>query len=77
MIVLHVFVLGKVSRMYETTEFRNKQKNSRYTIKGALILNQAKIFYLSTYSMFPIKRTVFFSSVTVVKNTVRLIGNIE
>ena len=27
--------------------------------------------------MFPIKRTVFFSSVTVVKNTVRLIGNIE
>ena len=29
------------------------------------------------YSMFPIKRTVFFSSVTVVKNTVRLIGNIE
>ena len=27
--------------------------------------------------MFPIKRTVFFSSVTVHKNTVRLIGNIE
>ena len=27
--------------------------------------------------MFPIKRTVFFSSVTVVKNTVLLIGNIE
>ena len=29
------------------------------------------------YSMFPIKRTVFFTSVTVHKNTVRLIGNIE
>ena len=28
------------------------------------------------YSMFPIKRTVFFTSVTVHKNTVRLIGNI-
>ena len=27
--------------------------------------------------MFPIKRTVFFTSVTVHKNTVRLIGNIE
>ena len=26
--------------------------------------------------MFPIKRTVFFNSVTVHKNTVRLIGNI-
>ena len=31
----------------------------------------------TTYSMFPIKRTVFFTSVTVHKNTVRLIGNIE
>ena len=30
-----------------------------------------------SYSMFPIKRTVFFTSVTVHKNTVRLIGNIE
>ena len=29
------------------------------------------------YSMFPIKRTVFFSTVAVHKNTVRLIGNIE
>ena len=29
------------------------------------------------YSMFPIKRTVFFTSVTIHKNTVRLIGNIE
>ena len=27
--------------------------------------------------MFPIKRTVFFTSVTVHKNTVLLIGNIE
>ena len=27
--------------------------------------------------MFPIKRTVFFTSVSVHKNTVRLIGNIE
>ena len=27
--------------------------------------------------MFPIKCTVFFTSVTVLKNTVRLIGNIE
>ena len=27
--------------------------------------------------MFPIKRTVFFSTVAVHKNTVRLIGNIE
>ena len=29
------------------------------------------------YSMFPIKRTVFFTNVTVHKKTVRLIGNIE
>ena len=29
------------------------------------------------YSMFPIKRTVFFTSVTVHKNTVHLMGNIE
>ena len=29
------------------------------------------------YSMFPIKRTVFLCTVTLVKNTVRLIGNIE
>ena len=27
--------------------------------------------------MFPIKRTVFFTTVTLLKNTVRLIGNIE
>ena len=27
--------------------------------------------------MFPIKRTVFFTSVTVHENTVRVIGNIE
>ena len=27
--------------------------------------------------MFPIKRIVFFSTVTVLKNTVRFIGNIE
>ena len=32
---------------------------------------------LRTYSMFPIKRTVFFSTVAVHKNMVRLIGNIE
>ena len=31
----------------------------------------------SKYSMFPIKRTVFFTTVSVHKNTVRLIGNIE
>ena len=31
----------------------------------------------SYYSVFPIKRTVFFTSVAVHKNTVRLIGNIE
>ena len=31
----------------------------------------------TTYSMFPIKRTVFLCSETLVKNTVRLIGNIE
>ena len=31
----------------------------------------------SKYSMFPIKRTVFFSTVAVHKNTVRLIGNKE
>ena len=30
-----------------------------------------------TYSMFPIKRTVFLCTETLVKNTVRLIGNIE
>ena len=29
------------------------------------------------YSMFPIKRTVYLCTVTLVKNTVRLIGNIE
>jgi hypothetical protein len=29
------------------------------------------------YSMFPIKRTVFLCTETLVKNTVRLIGNIE
>ena len=29
------------------------------------------------YSMFPFKRTVFFTSVSLHKNTVRLIGNIE
>ena len=29
------------------------------------------------YSMFPIKCTVFLCTVTLVKNTVRLIGNIE
>ena len=29
------------------------------------------------YSMFPIKRTVFLCTIRVVKNTVRLIGNIE
>ena len=29
------------------------------------------------YSLFSIKRTIFFTTVTVVKNTVRLIGNIE
>ena len=29
------------------------------------------------YSMFPIKRTVFLCTATVLKNTVRLIGNIE
>ena len=33
--------------------------------------------FIPTYSMFPIIRTVFFTSVTVHKNTVRLIGNIE
>ena len=27
--------------------------------------------------MFPIKRTVFFTTVTLLKNTVRLMGNIE
>ena len=30
-----------------------------------------------SYSMFPIKRTVFLCTATVLKNTVRLIGNIE
>ena len=35
------------------------------------------LIQLLTYSMFPIKCTVFFSTVTVLKNTVRLIGNIE
>ena len=34
-------------------------------------------FVLVFMHMFPIKRTVFFTSVTVHKNTVRLIGNIE
>ena len=33
--------------------------------------------FRQTYSMFPIKRTVFFTTVTLLKNTVRLIGNIE
>ena len=32
---------------------------------------------LRPYSMVPIKRTVFLCTVTVHKNTVRLIGNIE
>ena len=32
---------------------------------------------VSSYSIVPIKRTVFFSTVTVGKNTVRLIGTIE
>ena len=31
--------------------------------------------FLGMYSMFPIKRTVFLCTVTLVKNTVRLIGN--
>ena len=37
----------------------------------------AKSFYYVNYSMFPIKRTVFFTTVTLLKNTVRLMGNIE
>ena len=32
---------------------------------------------LETYSMVPIKRTVFLPTLTVLKNTVRLIGTIE
>ena len=35
------------------------------------------LVFLNSYSMFPIKCTVFFSTVTVGKNTVRLIGTIE
>ena len=33
--------------------------------------------FILTYSMFPIKRTILLCTVTLVKNTVRLIGNIE
>ena len=36
-----------------------------------------KIERTDKYSIFPIKRTVFLCTVTLVKNTVRLIGNIE
>ena len=32
---------------------------------------------IAAFSMFPIKRTVFLCTVTLVKNTVRLIGNIQ
>ena len=37
----------------------------------------ARSYFSPAYSMFPIKRTVFLCTVTVHKNTVRLIGNIE
>ena len=54
------------------------KRESRYTIKGALILKHVKIKQrFSTYSIVPIKCTVFFSTVTVSKNTVCLIGTIE
>ena len=43
MIVLHVFDLAKVSRILETKEFRHKKRESRYTIKGALLLKYVKI----------------------------------
>ena len=33
--------------------------------------------WIHPYFMVPIKHTVFFSTVTVLKNTVRLIGTIE
>ena len=36
----------------------------------------AESFYYVNYSMFPIKRTVFFTTVTLLKNMVRLMGNI-
>ena len=35
--------LGKVSGIHETKEFQHKQRESRYTIKGALILKYVKI----------------------------------
>ena len=37
----------------------------------------AKCIQNNTYSMVPIKRTIFLPTVTVLKNTVRLIGIIE
>ena len=51
-----------------------------YCTHNQLCVPQNKVNVYSTwdiYSMFPIKRTVFFSTVTVHKNMVRLIGNIE
>ena len=49
-------------------------------LRGSRIENFNELWFLGAlggYSMFPIKRTVFFTSVTVHKNTVRLIGNTE
>ena len=48
-------------------------------------MNQTEMYYVptnspmqnKTYSIVPIKHTVFFRTVTVGKNTVRLIGTIE
>ena len=65
---------------------RNIAVNSKYFSRlflTIILLHNHEVFWkpiktsFATYSMFPIKRTVFFSSVTLVKNTVRLIGNIE
>ena len=51
--------------------WRNEFKSvSNWTVKK-------NYFRDHPYSMFPIKRTVFFSTVAVHKNTVHLIGNIE
>ena len=49
-----------------------------YTISGWVKKRTGQFLRaLHDYSIVPIKRTVFFSTVTVGKNTVRLIGTIE
>ena len=48
--------------------------NSLYVFKWP---NEAYKFFCSSYSIVPIKHIIFFSSVTVSKNMVRLIGTIE